>query len=99
MPEKRLAVRPSEILYLERECKQCHESTSLPFVEIKTSFNPSLADEILDQCPWCNHRVEQPLRAEIRALLKALCDLRTADPHWIRLVLQNGDRKDQAQVS
>jgi len=69
MPQKRLAVLLSEILHLERECEECRATTTMPFVELKTGSPPPLADQILDQCPWCNHRIEKPLRAKIKALL------------------------------
>jgi hypothetical protein len=96
MPEKRLVVRPSEILHLERECEHCHATTTLPFVEPKTDFTPDLAKDVLDRCPWCNHRVEEALRAKINTFLRALRDLRATEAPALLLVLKNGDRKDWA---
>lgn len=94
MPQKRLAVLPSEILHLERECENCRATTTMPFVEAKIDFAADFARAVIERCPWCNHSVEASLTAKTKVFLNALCDLRTAKGHSVRLVLQDGDRKD-----
>lgn len=85
MPQKRVAVLPSEILHLERGC-ECGATTTLPLDKPKTDPTGELAGLVLHQCPWCNHHVEASLRTKIKALLEALRDLK-AETSSVRLVL------------
>lgn len=96
MPQKLLAVLPSEILHLELECpnQECRALESVPLIE----WNPDHADRSgrlsLWHCPWCNLEFPIHSRDKVVAFLNALRQLRSDGAPNLRIIIQDRDRND-----
>lgn len=86
METYRLAVRPTEVLYLERECPECHRITTL---SPSTIDDPGAALRTLrEACLWCNAPVDGGARNIIGRFLLVLHDLQSLDAPALSLVVR-----------
>jgi len=92
MPEKRLAVLPSEILHLELECERCHSMTVFPFIELRQDPTYQFGQQAMSHCPWCYNEVPNQLGARLRALVEALSNVRVDSTPNLRVVIQHDAR-------
>ena len=85
MTTYRLAVRPSDVLYLERECAECHRITSLP--PLSTADPGNLLRTLLSACMWCNASVETPVGDTITRFLGALHAIRSLERPSVHFII------------
>ena len=90
MPDKRFAVRPEDILYVERACTQCPSVSAVPLGSLSSSDDLQMA--LLSTCPSCGARVDESSRTKLMQLLEALRRIVHDERLVLRIVFQDPRR-------
>jgi hypothetical protein len=88
VPEKRLSIDLSEVLYLEIFCNECKNLSILPIKDQSERFGLSLASQMCSSCqkPFAGMEGFQEMLANMREILKSHSG--TQGEFSLRLVIQ-----------
>jgi hypothetical protein len=92
MPQKRLVIKPSEVIHIEINCKTCSHSTIVPVKEPPLPDMESLTKHVsFSQCPWCGNKYDPQFQDNLTKLRKFLWFFTIEPSFATSFVIQQGD--------